>query len=162
MKQTILFIFGAGNTLDPWQSAARAAVIFVFALVLIRASGRRSFGQHTPFDACITVLLGAVLSRAVMGSSPFWPTVTASAVLVVLHRLVALASNRSRRFEDWVSGREIELVCNGQLDETALRKALLTHRNLAEAVRQKLGTEDLSQVRRAVLERDGKVTVLGV
>lgn len=161
MKQAIQFIFGTGSDLEVWQLASRAAVVFAIAIVLIRASGRRSFGQHTVFDACITVLLGAVLSRAVVGASPFWPTVAGGAVLVGLHRLVAHLNLRSQWFEDLVTGREIELVHDGILDRSAMRQALVTDKNLQAAIRQKLGTDDLSRVRRAVLERDGRITIIG-
>ena len=82
MIELIHLVFGEGTDLEIWQMSIRGAVVFVVALVLIRASGRRSFGQHSPFDACITVLLGAVLSRAVVGASPFWATVAAAAVSV--------------------------------------------------------------------------------
>ncbi|WP_353506635.1 hypothetical protein [Variovorax flavidus] len=71
----IRWFFGEGSDLETWQMAAQAVVTFFIALLLIRASGRRSFRQHTPFDACVTVPLGAALSRAVVGASPFWATV---------------------------------------------------------------------------------------
>ncbi|MBO9512785.1 MAG: DUF421 domain-containing protein [Variovorax sp.] len=154
-------LFGEGSELEIWQMAARAVVIFFFALVVIRASGRRSFGQHTPFDVCVTVLLGAVLSRAVVGASPFWATVAAGAALALIHRLLSLALVRWPRFENLVSGREIVLIRDGRLDPRAMRRALLTERNLAEAVRQALGSADFSRVALAMLERDGKITVIG-
>jgi uncharacterized membrane protein YcaP (DUF421 family) len=159
--ERIHWVFGEGADLEIWQMSMRGAVVFVFALILIRASGRRSFGQHSPFDACITVLLGAVLSRAVVGASPFWATIASSAVLVLIHRAVALASTHWDWFEDLVNGREIELVHDGQMDHAAMRKALVTERNLHEAIRQSLGDKAISDVARAVLETDGKVTVVG-
>lgn len=160
MKQVVSWIFGQGTQLETWQMAARAIAVFVIALVLIRASGRRSFGQHSPFDACITVLLGAVLSRAVVGASPFWSTVAGGAALVVLHRAVALGSVRWRRFEDLVEGREIVLVRDGQIDQDNMRKALVSRQNLEEAMRQQIGNAGLAEVGCAILERDGKLTVI--
>ena len=154
-------LFGEGPDLEVWQMAMRGAVVFVIALVLIRASGRRSFGQHSPFDACITVLLGAVLSRGVVGVSPFWGTVAAAAVLVVIHRAVALASTRWAWLDHLVNGPEIELVRDGQIDPAAMRRALLTDRNLHEAIRQSIGNKAISDVALAVLETDGKVSVVG-
>jgi uncharacterized membrane protein YcaP (DUF421 family) len=67
-------LFGEGTDLGPLQMALRALAVFVLALAMIRTAGRRSIGQHRPFDACTTVLLGAVLSRAVVGASPFRAT----------------------------------------------------------------------------------------
>jgi uncharacterized membrane protein YcaP (DUF421 family) len=157
----IHLVFGEGADLEVWQMAMRAAVVFVFALILIRASGRRSFGQHSPFDACITVLLGAVLSRAVVGASPFWATIASAAVLVLIHRAVALASTRWHSFEDLVNGSEIELVRGGQMDHAAMRRALVTERNIQEAIRQSLGDKSIADIARAVLETDGKVSVVG-
>jgi uncharacterized membrane protein YcaP (DUF421 family) len=160
VQHAIEWLFGSGSDLEIWQMAARALVIFFFTLALIRASGRRSFGQHSPFDACATVLLGAVLSRAVVGASPFWATVAAAATLAVLHRLVAIAGISSPTIERIVSGREIELLRDGRIDPAGMRRALLTESNLAEAVRRKLGDRPLSEVKRAVLERDGRITVV--
>ena len=156
----VAWLFGEGSDLEIWQMAARAMVMFFIALLLIRASGRRSFGQHTPFDACVTVLLGAVLSRAVVGASPFLATVAAGAALVLIHRAMSIATARWPRFEDMVSGREVVIIRDGLLDRQAMLNALLTERNLREAVRQKLGSSDFSLVALAILERDGKITVI--
>lgn len=161
MFEIIHWVFGEGSDLAVWQMSARAAVVFALALVLIRASGRRSFGQHSPFDACITVLLGAVLSRAVVGASPFLATIAAAAVLVLVHRAVALSSSRWTWFDDLVNGREIELVRDGRVDPAAMRKALLSQSNLREAIRQSIGDKEVADVARAILERDGKVTIIG-
>jgi uncharacterized membrane protein YcaP (DUF421 family) len=154
------WLFGEGTDLEIWQMAARAVVMFFVALLLIRASGRRSFGQHTPFDACVTVLLGAVLSRAVVGASPFWATVAAGAALVLVHRALSIATSLWPRFENVVSGREVVIIRSGHLDRQAMLDALLSERNLREAVRQKLGSSDFSGVALAILERDGKITVI--
>lgn len=159
MRFLILF-FGEGPDLSAWQMSARAIVIFFTALVFIRISGRRSFGLHSPFDSCTTVLLGAILSRAVIGASPFLGTVCAAAVLVVLHRLIALASVHWAWFEKAVNGNEVLLVRDGRVDEDALRKALITHKDLDEAVRRKNGANDLAKVGKVILERDGDLTVV--
>jgi uncharacterized membrane protein YcaP (DUF421 family) len=158
MQDAILFLFGDGPDLNALQMTMRSATVFVLTLVMIRVSGRRSFGQHRAFDACTTVLLGAVLSRAAVGASPFWATMCAGAAIVVLHRIVAMASLRWPWFESLVSGDKRELVKHGQRDEHEMGKALLSSRDLDEAIRKKTGDED-TRVRRAVLERDGEVTV---
>jgi uncharacterized membrane protein YcaP (DUF421 family) len=158
MRDMVQTLFGDGPDLDALQMGLRAALVFVLALGMIRVSGRRSFGQRRPFDACTTVLLGAVLSRAVVGASPFWATMTAGATIVVMHRLVAVASLRWPRFESLVSGNKRELVRNGERDQNEMRKALITERDLDEAIRRKTGDER-SPIQRGVLERDGRITV---
>lgn len=82
-------IFGVGKNLTIAQMSARGFVIFFIALALIRIAGMRSIGKGTAFDTVITIMLGAVLSRAVVGVSEFWPTLLASAVIAITHRIVA-------------------------------------------------------------------------
>lgn len=151
-------LFGSGSDLDPLQMSLRAVAVFVMALVLIRASGRRSFGQRRPFDACTTVLLGSVLSRAIVGASPFWSTMAASAAVVLLHRAVAMASLRWDWFETLVSGDKLELARPAGTNGEEMRKGLITKRDLDEAIRKKTGDEK-APVARAVLERDGEIMV---
>ena len=49
---------------------------------------------------------------------------------------------------------------DGQVDAAAMRRALLAQSNLQEAIRQSIGDKKVADVALAILERDGKVTVL--
>jgi uncharacterized membrane protein YcaP (DUF421 family) len=160
MYETIASWLGTGTELGALQMSLRAGAIFVITLLLLRISGRRSFGQKSPFDLCVAVLLGAVLSRAVVGASPFWPVVAAAALIVVLHRGFALVSCKSEWFDALINGRPRVLVTNGVVDQESMRRALVTMHDLEEAIRKKAGTESLDVVARAVLERNGKITVV--
>ena len=104
-------------------------------------------------------MLGTILSRAVVGASPFWATVAAAAALVAMHRLVALMAMRWPWFDAWISGHIRELVMDGHINQPAMRKALVNGNDLEQAVRQKSGRENLAEIQRAVLERDGSITV---
>lgn len=160
MQSLIELVFGQGQDLTFWQMASRAAAIFLIALVLVRISGRRSFGQHSPFDACTTVLVGAILSRAVVGADPFWPVVCAAAAIVVMHRLVGQASVRWPKFEALISGNELHLVRDGKADEEQMRRALISENDLKEAIRKKMGGSDVREIKGAVLERNGDISVI--
>jgi uncharacterized membrane protein YcaP (DUF421 family) len=159
MMDSMKTIFGDDALLTTWQMGARAAVVFCITLLFIRISGRRSFGQRSPFDAATTVLLGAVLSRGVVGASPFWATVAAAAVLALMHRAVGWLSVRSDAFDVFVSGRERLIVVDGLKLDHSIARALISDRDLAEAVRKKIGEFDLQRVRTATLERDGEISI---
>ena len=83
----IIELFGEVGDLNALQMTCRSVVAFLFTLFLIRIAGRRSFGLRAPFDNIILILLGAILGRAVVGASPFVPTLIAGFVICVLHRL---------------------------------------------------------------------------
>ncbi|PRX27129.1 uncharacterized protein DUF421 [Paraburkholderia sp. BL18I3N2] len=158
--EAILLLFGQGRTLDPLQMAMRAIVVFLIALVLIRISGRRSFGQRSPFDSVVVILLGATLSRAIVGASPFIATVGASLVIVISHRALAWACMRSRALERLVGGVEREVFSNGEFNAREMDAALISRTDVQESVRQKIGSRSMENVAAAILERNGEVSVI--
>ncbi|WP_408260473.1 DUF421 domain-containing protein [Paraburkholderia phytofirmans] len=159
MEATLL-LFGQGRALDPLQMAMRAIVVFLIALVLIRISGRRSFGQRSPFDSVVVILLGATLSRAIVGASPFIATVGASFMIVICHRALAWACMRARALERLVGGVEREVFSNGEFNEREMDAALISRTDVQESVRQKTGSRSMENVAAAILERNGEVSVI--
>lgn len=73
-------------------------------------------------------------------------------------RADAMASLRWPMFETLISGDKRELVAAKVLNAEEMRRGLVTGRDLDEAVRKKTGDE-VSPIDRAVLERDGTITV---
>jgi uncharacterized membrane protein YcaP (DUF421 family) len=153
-------VFGEGRALNSMQMAARAIAVFFAALVFIRIAGRRSFGQRSPFDYVVGILLGATLSRVIVGASPALPTLVASFTLVLLHRIVAWACLHSRRLETLLVGVERELYRDGHFDPRQMAAALVTPTDILETARQHLGAEDLARVQAAFLERNGEISLI--
>ncbi|MBO2012333.1 DUF421 domain-containing protein [Hymenobacter negativus] len=163
MKQLWDLLFGPdadSHTITALQMTTRAILIFFAVLALLRLSGARTFGANTAFDMVVKIMLGAVMSRAVVAASPFWGTLLAGLVLVGLHRVLAWAAFRSHFVGKLVKGEGLMLAENGRLNEPNLRRNHLTHDDLLEGLRESgnIGTvEDAEAVR---LERDGSISVV--
>lgn len=151
-------LIGQGDQLAWWQAAIRAAIAFAATWAMLRLAGRRAFAQRNSFDLCVMLLLGAVLSRAVVGATPIPVALAASLALVLLHRLVGWLSARSPGFDRAMGGRPLELMDHGELDQERVGRALITQEDLRSNLRATLQTETLAGVSRVVLERDGKLT----
>jgi uncharacterized membrane protein YcaP (DUF421 family) len=156
----IMRIFGEGRDLDAMQMAVRALAVFFATLVFIRISGRRSFGQRSPFDYVVAILLGATLSRVIVGASPAIPTLVASLVIVLVHRALAWACVHSPRLESFLVGVEREVFRDGQFDIRQMSAALITKTDVLETTRQELHTSELNDVQSAILERNGQVSLI--
>jgi uncharacterized membrane protein YcaP (DUF421 family) len=153
-------LFGQGSNLTAVQMCVRAGAGFVIAVILVRIAGRRSFGMRSPFDVVISLLLGAVLSRAVVGASPFWPTVAASTVLALLHRLFGLLGTMSHRIGRVIKGESIVVFANGTVDPVHLRRALISVEDLTEAVRVNLNQNSFDGIEQIRVERNGEVGIV--
>jgi len=149
----------ASDHISPVAMALRAMMVFFCTLIFLRIAGRRSFGQRSAFDLCITVLLGAILSRAIVGASPLLPTLAAGAMLVLLHRLIGILIARWSWFDDLISGPQRLLVKNGCKDLHQMRAGLITDSDIDVALRKKDDKATLADVARAVLEKNGEITI---
>ncbi|WP_051084346.1 hypothetical protein [Segetibacter koreensis] len=82
-------IFGQGKDINSLQMSCRSVVMFIIALLLIRIAGIKTFGKTSAFDNVITIMLGAVLSRAVTGEAPFVAVVLSCLTMVLMTRLIS-------------------------------------------------------------------------
>src|ERR1700761_784215 len=104
--EILLKIFGEGKDLSALQMSCRGIVIFFVALILIRISGRRSFGVRSPLDNIITISLGAIMSRAVVGASAFVPVIICCFVIVLLHRGIGWLIAGNKGFGRMIEGEK--------------------------------------------------------
>jgi len=155
-------LFGHGDDLTPLQMGLRACTLYFFALILIRISGRRTFGTKTAYDHVVVILLGAILSRAAVGASPYWSTVTAGFVIVALHRLLAWISLRYHTLGRLTKGKEMLLYSNGRFHHENMDKCLISERDLNESVRLIANTNSFEKIKEIYMERSGKVSVIKV
>lgn len=161
MRETIDHLFGNGKELEWYQMSLRAVAIFVIALVLMRISGRRSFGMRTPIDNIIAVLIGALLSRPIVGASPFTPVVAGSTVLVLLHRLLAWIAVHSPAMSVALKGDKICLYRDGAFLKENMARALVCEEDIRQGVRSATHLEEMDTVSVVYMERNGEISVIG-
>jgi uncharacterized membrane protein YcaP (DUF421 family) len=161
MIMEILYqIFGVGKDLSTLQMCDRAIIIYFIALIMLRISGRRTFGKKTAFDNTIAIILGAVLSRVVVGASDFVPTVACSLTLVLIHRGLAWASMRNKSVRHLLEGASIPLYKNGKLDKGNLDTSLISEDELGGDLRLKANISSLAAAEEVYMETSGEVSVV--
>jgi uncharacterized membrane protein YcaP (DUF421 family) len=156
----IKIIFGEGHDLNCLQMSSRAVVIFFITLILIRIAGIRTFGKKSAFDNVIIILLGSILSRAVVGASPFIPTAVACLAFVLVHWLLAWLSLYSDTLGRWVKGEKSSLYANGMENKENMRRARISEKDLVEGVRLKINKDSFREVKEIFIERNGEISVV--
>jgi uncharacterized membrane protein YcaP (DUF421 family) len=148
----------AGHCLLWYQMGFRAFLVSFIALVLVRLTGMRVFGEKSAFDVVVGIMLGAVLSRAIYGGTPFWPTLFAAFVVVLFHRLLSYLSFHHHKIGILIKGNKHHLVKNGELDWANMRRCQITEHDIMEGLREKTHLDDLSKVSEAFFERNGQIS----
>ncbi|PWT73091.1 MAG: hypothetical protein C5B59_14220 [Bacteroidetes bacterium] len=152
--------FGHGKDLNSLQMSCRAIVIFFITLILLRIAGIRTFGKKSAFDNVIIIMLGSILSRAVVGASPFLPTCVSSLAFVLIHWALGKLSYYFDFVGKIVKGEKISLFRNGNLNNKAMRRASISLKDLEEGLRLSLNDSDWAKVKEMFLERGGEISVV--
>ena len=147
---------GSASTM---QFCVRALILFVFGLACIRVAGRRTFSNLTPLDIIVAIVVGSNISRTMTGRAPFVPTLVATFLLVVLHRVVAMATVRSNPLASFVKGKPVTLVRDGIADRRAMRRHMISDEDLLEGLRMEQA-QRIEDVALATIERGGKISVV--
>jgi uncharacterized membrane protein YcaP (DUF421 family) len=158
--EIIKTIFGNGKDLDALQMSSRGVVMFIVAFLLIRISGRRSFGIRTPLDNIITISLGAIISRAVVGASPFVPVILCCLTIVVLHRLFGWLIVHHKGFGRFMEGEKIPLFEDGKFKGPDMEKGLVCQEDVMQGVRKSALTEDMNSIEKVFMERNGEISAI--
>jgi uncharacterized membrane protein YcaP (DUF421 family) len=141
------------------QLCVRATIIFLVGVAYIRIAGRRTFSQASPLDIVVALVVGSNLSRTMTGKAPFWPALAATLLLVVLHRLFVMLTIRWNWLARLMKGQPVVLVRDGARDRRAMLFHGIGEADLREGLRLEQ-VEEVSQVRRATLEDNGRISVV--
>jgi uncharacterized membrane protein YcaP (DUF421 family) len=154
-------ILGVGSdSLNWYQVALRALIVYIAALIMVRVGEKRFLGKNTAFDVIIGIILGSVVSRAINSTDTILPTLVAGFVLVGLHTLLSMVTFRSDKLGDILKGTPRLLVKNGEILWDAMEKSHISRQDLIQQVRMEKNTEDIQSIQKAFLERSGDISVI--
>ena len=143
------------------DAVLRATAIYAFLLVLFRIAGKRSLSESTTFDLVLLLIVGEATQQALLGND--FSITNALLVILTLVGLnigMSLWKQRSPQLEKWVEGVPLVIVENGQPLKDRMNKARVDEGDILEAARTLQGLERMDQIKYAVLERTGGISII--
>lgn len=142
-------------------AVAVRTLIILCALVLgIRIFGKRDLGGMNLLDLLLVMLIGnAVQNALTYGSGELSVGLVSAGVLLVANRLLGILFVRRPWLERTLLGGPTIIVQHGRLDRWVMRREGVSEDEVIAAARA-LGLRDLKQVRLAVLEEDGSISIV--
>lgn len=142
-----------------WHFVLRGVAVYALVMVLMRLSGKRAVGQFTPFDLILLILIGNAVQNGINGGdNSLTGACVMATTLIALNRLLAWASARSAKVEALLEGTPVLLAREGELYLPVLRRELISKADFHKAMRE-AGCEDIGEIKLAVLETDGHITI---
>ena len=138
-----------------------SAMAMMWVVMLVRAVGLRSFSKMTNFDFVMTIAIGSLLAGA--GQAKEWlgflQSITGMAALFGVQWAAARARQASKTIDHLLENKPVLLMCDGRFLEEALHETRVARDDLFAKLRE-ANVLDLGQVRAAVLETTGDISIL--
>lgn len=142
-----------------WEYVARAMIIYIALMFMVRISGKRTIGQFTPFDLLVVMLLSESVSNSLSANDrSVLAGLVLSATLIALNVAFAALSARSTRLEHWMEGAPVLVGRHGEIFHEVLKRERLGLGELEKALRASDCT--LAEMEYAFLETDGSVSIM--
>jgi uncharacterized membrane protein YcaP (DUF421 family) len=142
-------------------SVTRALVVYLFLLVIFRLSGKRSMAEVTPFDAVLLLIISEAIQQALLDNDNSLTNALLIVVtLVSVDILLSLLKQHSRKANQILDGSPVILVENGELHQDRMAKERVDLHDVLHAAREAHGLERMDQVKHAVLEANGNISVV--
>jgi uncharacterized membrane protein YcaP (DUF421 family) len=143
------------------DSVIRAAVVYLVLLVIFRAAGKRSLAQITTFDFILLIVVAEAASPALINDDE---SMTNGFLLVLtlfgLDIGLSLLKGRAPGLEKLIDDVPLVLVEDGKPISERLRKARVDEEDILASARQLQGLERMEQIKYAVLERSGGISII--
>jgi uncharacterized membrane protein YcaP (DUF421 family) len=143
------------------ETVIKATAVYLFLLLMFRVAGKRTLAQVTTFDFVLLLIISEAVQQAMIGEDN---SITNAFLLVVtligLNVLFSEIKLRWKAAEGVLDGAPLVIVENGKPKEDLMYKERVDVDDVLDAAREHHGLERLEQVKFAVLERNGKISIV--
>ena len=143
------------------ESVLRAAAIYFFLLIIFRVAGKRAITEMSNFDLVLLLIIGESTQQAVLGKdysiTNAFLVITTLIGLSILFSILKLRSERAKRF---LEGLPLVIVENGRPLKPVMKKARVVEDDILASARELQGLERMDQIKFAVLESSGIISVI--
>lgn len=139
----------------------RAIAVYGFLLVMFRVFGKRSLAQITTFDFVMLLIIAETTQQALLGDD--FSVTTAFilvATLLVLDTACLILKQRWSWFDRISEGTPLVILEHGRPLTDRMEKSRVDVSDILAAARERQGLERLDQIKYAVLEKNGSITII--
>ena len=143
------------------ESVVRAIIVYLILLLLFRIAGKRSLAQITTFDLVLTLIISEAIQQALVDNDN---SLTNAFILVItlvsLDIGLSMMTQRSKRLDRIVDGLPVVVLERGQVIADRMRCEGITEGEILGAAREAHGLERMDQIKYAVVEQNGRITIV--
>ena len=138
----------------------RTLIIYVFLSFSIKIMGKRQIGELEIGELISTLLISEVAALPIADPDiPLSSAIFPILFIISLEILVSFIKNKSEKMKRIIDGEPAFVIYRGKLRQSVLRENRISMNEILSELRV-LGVGDISEVDYAILEQNGKLSVL--
>ena len=138
----------------------RAIIIYVTVIAAVRIMGKRQLGELSNHEFVITILISAVATIPLEDNSiPLTNSLLPVLIFISLEIAESALSMKSHRFSQLFEGKPVVIIKDGRIQQKDMKRLRLTVSDITDNLR-KQSIFDINEVKTAVVEANGKLSVL--
>lgn len=139
----------------------RSIIIYLFIFLILRMAGRRTVSEMTTFDLVLVLIISEAIQQALINDDhSIIGGMLAIVTLVFIDIIVSIVCNKSPIIDKLINGSPMFLLENGKLYLDRMQKARIQMDDILEAGRKTYGIENLDEIKSAILEKDGSISII--
>lgn len=143
------------------ESVIRPVLVYLVLLLLLRLTGKRTLAQITSFDFVLLLTIGNATQQALIGEdNSMVHGAILVATLISLNYVLQLLKQHSKWFGRLLDDIPLVIVADGKPLKDRMHKARVDEDDVLDAARESCGLEHMDQIRHAILERDGQISII--
>jgi uncharacterized membrane protein YcaP (DUF421 family) len=143
------------------DSVIRATCVYAVLLIIFRIAGKRTVAQITTFDLVLTLIISEAVQQALVDNDN---SMTNAFILVItlvgLDIGLSLLKQGSKTMAKVVEGVPVIILENDRLHHDRMARERIDEEEILGAARELHGLERLEQIKYAVLEQNGTITII--
>jgi len=139
------------------EKIIRPILVYSFLIIALRLAGKRELAQLNPFDLVVLLTLSNTVQNAIIGNdNSVSGGLIGAATLLLVNYLVVRFLFAHERIDHLVEGEPDLLIEHGQVQESHLKRELLTKHELETAAHRQ-GFSNLQEIDQAAIEPGGGI-----
>lgn len=143
------------------DSIIRGLVTYFFLLLIFRVSGKRTLSQTSNFEFVLLLIIAETTQQAMIDNDH---SITNAFLLIMtlIGTTIALSFIKMKFHivEKWLEGTPLVIIENGKMYRDRMRRERIDEADILLAARSLQGLERLDQIKHAVVEQSGEITII--
>lgn len=145
------------------NAVVRGIAVYLFVFVIFRLLGKRNLAEITTFDFVLLLIISETTTDALIGQDySLLACFIMVCTLVGVDFLLSKMKGKFRWFQTVADGAPLVIVDRGRPLKQRMMNSKVDDEDVLEAARINHGLEKMEDIKYAVLEKDGNISIIPV